>query len=129
MFLRSQHDNSRETVTPATDLVLHENVKKNIECEFAVTNVMVSMDMYLGSVSSPYALNVSDDFYYLMNSTQKSSSVGLATQSYSYHFKNRHRYPKVKYHRQRFTCHTRIKQWKTYDLFVNILVKGTQLYE
>ncbi len=124
LFLRSQEDNTREPVVSGTQLSLSENVKKNIECEFTVSNMLPAMDMYLGNSKDSHALNVSDDFYYLMTHREKSSSVGLPSQSFYFHFKNRHRYPKVKYHRKRFTCHTKMRFWKTYDLYVDILVKG-----
>ena len=82
-----------------------------------------------GSSINPYALNVSDDFYYLVKDRRKQSSVGLVSQSYTYYFKNRHRYPKVKYHRKRFTCHTKIKGWKTFDAYVDILVRGKRFHK
>ena len=124
LFLRSQDTNKRELIASGTELILTENVKKNIECEFTVSNVLPGMDMYVGSSRNPYALNVSDDFYYPVKDRRKQSSIGLVSQSYTYYFKNRHRYPKVKYHRKRFTCHTKIKGWKTFDAYVDILVKG-----
>ena len=124
LFLRSQGNNTREIIPSGIDLTLTENIKKNIECEFTVSNVLPSMDMYLGTSGSPYARNVSDDFYYLQSHDRKMSPVGLARQSYTFHFKNRHRYPKVKYHRKRFTCHTKMKDWKSFDAYVNILVRG-----
>ena len=47
LFLRSQDTNKRELIASGTELILTENVKKNIECEFTASNVLPAIDMYV----------------------------------------------------------------------------------
>ncbi len=124
LFLRTFGSERKDFLMSGTNITLQGNIKTNIECEFAVTNMIPAMDMYLGDANNPLQQNVSDDFYYLESAERTTPSTGLITQAYFYYFKNRFRTPRIYYHRKRFTCHTEIKSWRHYDVYVNILVKG-----
>ena len=125
LFLRNHDNNHKQYLTSGTNVTLMSKDRINVDCEFRMYNIFPNVVLALGDHKNPYIKNVNRDFYYVEKTIRQENPGGLIQQEIFMHYKNRYRYPKLEYHRKRFTCLTEFKSWKrTEDLWVNIFIHG-----